>query len=196
MLMQSKTIDLYQYFLYSKKLLKKLFSPNFSLFWSLTIYFAKTKGVFGKISMSTLSLLVSVTEEIRKNIDEGVKICSVFLDLAKAFDTVKHNILIQKLESYGRRRQAAKLLRSYLSERNQFVQIRQTISSTLKTHFGVPQGSVLGPLSFLVYINDLPRHLINEKSFMTLFADDTSLICSDRWIANWKQMYIGWYTID
>ena len=115
-------------------------------------------------NMPTLSALVSVTEEIRENHDKGMKVCSVFLDLAKTFDTVKHDILKEKLESYGLRGQAAKLIKSYLSERNQFVQIGQNVSSTLKTHVGVLQGSVLGPLLFLVHFSDLPSHLTNEKS--------------------------------
>ena len=79
-----------------------------------------------------------------------MKVWSVFLDLAKALVIVKHDILIQTLESYGLRKQAAKLSRSYLSERNQCVKIGQNIWSTLKTHVGVPQGSVLGVFLFLV----------------------------------------------
>ena len=67
--------------------------------------------------MSTLSALVAVTKEIRENLDKVKKICSVFLELAKAFDTVKHDILIWKLESYGLRGQDAKLIKSYLLEK-------------------------------------------------------------------------------
>ena len=105
---------------------------------------------------------------------------NVVLDLAKAFDTVEHDILIQKLESYGLRGQDANLSKSYLSERNQFVQIEQNVSSTLKTDVGVWQGSVLGPLLFQVNINDPPSHLTNDKSSVTHLADDTSLIYSDK----------------
>ena len=100
--------------------------------------------------MSTWSALVSVIKGIKENLDEGMKICSVVLYLAKTFDTVKHDKFILKLESYGLRRQAVKLIKSYLSERNRFFQIGQNISNALKTHVGVPQGSVLGPLLLLV----------------------------------------------
>ena len=174
MLLQFKTIDLYQSFLHSKNLLKKLFSPILAFFSHYL-----SKGVFGK-NLSTISALLSVTEEIRENLDSGLKVFSVFLDLAKAFDTVKHDILIQKLESYGLRGPAAKLIKSYLSERNQFFQNGQNFSGTIKTHVGVPQGSVLRPLMFLVYINDPLSQLSNGKSSLILFADDTSLICSDK----------------
>ena len=83
--------------------------------------------------MWTLSALLSVTEEIREHLDEGRKVCSVFSRL-KAFDAVKPDTLIRKLESYGLRGSAAKLSNSHLSEGNHFVEIEQSVSSTLKTH--------------------------------------------------------------
>ena len=87
--------------------------------------------------MSIISALVSEIEETRENPDKVMEACSVFLDLAKDSDIVKHDILIQKLEFYGPRGQAANLITNFLSERYQFVQIAQNISSTLKTHVGL-----------------------------------------------------------
>ena len=104
-----------------------------------------------------------------------MKVCLVFLDLNKAFDTVKKDILIQKLESHGLTGQCAKVFESYLSERNQFVQNGRNISKTPKTRVGAPQGSVLRALYFLIYFIDLLSHLSNENFSLILFGDDISL---------------------
>ena len=96
------------------------------------------------------------------------------MDLAKAFDSVSHDILLKKLEKYGIRGNVLSLFKSYLHSRTQFVKINDHVSSFLNIEFGVPQGSILGPLLFLIYINDLPNA---TNFFIRLFADDTFL-CS------------------
>ena len=96
---------------------------------------------------------------------------AIFIDLKKAFDTVDHDILLNKLEHYGIRNKANLWFRNYLTEREQFVTINGINSENEIVKCGVPQGSVLGPLLFLIFINDLP----NATEFFTLlFADDTT----------------------
>ena len=105
----------------------------------------------------------------------------IFCDLEKAFDSVNHDILLSKLPYYGINGKAKLLLESYLQHRYQRVQIRNshlnttTTSKWTKIKYGVPQGSILGPLLFLVYINDLPK-AVEHKALPILFADDTSIL--------------------
>jgi hypothetical protein len=102
---------------------------------------------------------------------------ATFLDLSKAFDTIKHTILFHKLDNYGIRGNALQLIKSYLDKRSQYCAIGQTTSSLLETPpFGVPQGSVLGPLLFLIYTKDI-QYVINHTSIIQ-YADDTTLYCS------------------
>ena len=100
------------------------------------------------------------------------------IDFKKAFDTVDHLILLKKLDHYGIRGTPNNWFRSYLSDRKQYVSVSGTNSSFKSINHGVPQGSVLGPLLFLIYINDLPNALVYSDAF--IFADDTALLYSDK----------------
>ena len=122
---------------------------------------------------STNHALVDITENIRKALDNGKFACGIFIDLRKAFDTVNHNILINKLNHYGIR-VANNWYKSYLTNRSQYVSIQGHNSEIEQINHGVPQGSVLGPLLFLLYINDL--HAAIKYSTVYYFADDTNLL--------------------
>ena len=122
---------------------------------------------------STASALLDCTNEWLFNMHRGFYNVVLFLDLKKAFDTVNHAILLDKLEAYGIDEGSLNLLTSYLTDRKQTCQIDGKQSDLRKISCGVPQGSILGPLLFLTYINDLPNCL----NFTTprIFADDTSI---------------------
>ena len=122
---------------------------------------------------STSSSLLKTTNEWLVNMDKGLINGVVFLDLKKAFDTVDHDILTKKLEFYGIKNTALRWFISYLSQRKQVCKIGSSISESKEITMGVPQGSNLGPLLFLLYINDLPNCL--KSSVPALFADDTNL---------------------
>ena len=123
---------------------------------------------------SCVSQLLSTTHEIYQNFDchPPTDIRGTFLDISKAFDKVWHEGLIFKLKTYGIDGKLLKLLENYLTDRQQRVVLNGQTSSWQNIHAGVPQGSVLGQLLFLIYINDLPAEL---TSMCKIFADDTSL---------------------
>ena len=118
-----------------------------------------------------------MTEIIRQSIDNNQFVAGIFIDLQKAFDTVDHEILLQKLDYYGVRG-INNWFRSYLSNKKQFVSINNTESNIATMHYGVPQGSVLGPLLFLIYINDL--HKAINYSTTCHFADDTAILYANQ----------------
>ena len=121
---------------------------------------------------STTLLVTQFSEYIRNKTDQNHNVCAIFMDLAKAFDTVNHKILLFKLEQYGIRGLANDVIRDYLTNRQQYVYANGVFSLLEKINIGVPQSSVLGPILFLIYINDI----VDCSNFnVTLYADDSAL---------------------
>lgn len=126
---------------------------------------------------STVHQLLEIYNCILNSLEKKEISCFVFCDFSRAFDKVWHDGLLHKMKAYGINGNLLKWFRSYLSDRKQRVVIKQSSSKLCSISAGVPQGSVLGPLLFIIYINDIAERLI---SLCRLFADDTSFSCADR----------------
>ena len=127
---------------------------------------------------STDLALIRLYDKITNAMAEKKHVIGIFMDLSKAFDTLDHNILLKKLQVYGIRGIALSWFRDYLSNRLQYVTFNKHSSDLLSVKCGVPQGSILGPLLFLLYINDITR-TSSLLSFI-LFADDTNIFYSHK----------------
>ena len=121
--------------------------------------------------MALLILLEKITDALD---DSEFAVC-ILIDFRKAFDTVDHHILLDKLYHYGIRGNALRWFNCYLTNRYQYVNYTNTSSDMKQITCGVPQGSILGPLLFLLYINDIAS--VSSALFSILFADDTTLFC-------------------
>ena len=147
-----------------KRLIKFLLNCN-------SIYLKQYGFLRGR---STEHAMIDLVQQIVSAIERKCFSLGLFLDLTKAFDTISHQILLKKMHCYGIRGVPNDWFKSYLSDRQQYVQLQNSCSSSKSINFGVPQGSVLGPLLFLIYINDMPT--ISTIMDYILFADDTTAL--------------------
>ena len=128
---------------------------------------------FRKLHSTELAAL-EMSDKITTHLDQGKIPLAIFLDLSKAFDTIDHKILIDKLRHYGLKGNSLNWFKSYLSNRKQYVEYNNSHSSYANVSTGVPQGSILGPLLFIIYMNDIAK--VTDKFHFVLYADDTSLV--------------------
>lgn len=159
------------------KILEKLMYIRVVSFLNQQQFFNKHQFGFRK-KHSTSHAIMLMVEEIVKAFNEKRFVLGIFLDLSKAFDTIDHRILLHKLHFYGIRGTAHDWLYSYLTNRTQQVKISSKFSESKVIEFGVPQGSILGPLLFLIYVNDFANTLTTGQSIM--FADDTNIFVSNK----------------
>lgn len=145
--------------------------------------------------ISTEDAVLALTNEIVSHLDNKIKCVGIFLDLSKAFDTVSVPLLIDKLQEVGVRGSALEIFGSYLTDRTQCVTINSVVSDLEHLTFGVPQGSILGPTLFLIYINELCNLSIPKCNIYT-YADDTALVINGRdWLEVHKNAEFAMKTI-
>ena len=155
----------------SKIIEKYVFDQLYSYFETNKLFFSSQYGY--RKHHSTDYACVELVDKIMHDLDEGETPICFFLDLSKAFDTLDHDILLAKLKYYGIDDNAIKWFRSYLSNRSQYVEIDDTRSGIKNIRTAVPQGSILGPLLFIIYVNDINK--ASKKIEAIIYADDTSL---------------------
>ena len=120
--------------------------------------------------------MTKLVETVSANIDQSKETVAIFLDLAKAFNSISHNNFLKRIEMYGFSQEAKEFLFSFLANRRQKVKLNGIFSDCEILNHCVPQGTVLGPLTFLLYVNDFSSNISTTEKVIQ-FADDTSIFC-------------------
>ena len=163
----------------SKLLERSIFDQLYPFLDAKGLLHEKQSGFRPKYS--TCTALINVTEDWYTSIDNDEYVGVVMLDLKKAFDTVSHNILVNKLRNYDISKHCVEWFKSYLSGRTHVTCVNSVTSEPSRCTCGIPQGSILGPLLFIIYINDLPSFVKNVE--VSMYADDTVLYTSSKQIS-------------
>ena len=154
------------------RLFEKLIADQLYQYMNENDMFSSNQSGFRRLH-STLTCLLKNTDDWYSGLDLGKLVGLVFIDLKKAFDTVNHDILCHKLSYYSIQQRELLWFQSYLSNREQFCRVNGIDSEINSINIGIPQGSCLGPLLFIIYINDLPQAVLDSN--VSMYADDTSL---------------------
>ena len=165
------SFGLFHFYRFLLKLFEKLLESKMTNFINKNNILSPSQYGFRSNSSTELAI-TTFYDQLLTNLNNNKLTCSIFLDLRKAFDSVNHEILLKKLAHYGFCGPIHNFLRTYLSGRKICSKIGNQVSKFNLIEYGVPQGSILGPLLFLLFVNDLPNA---TKFRTTLFADDTNL---------------------
>ena len=158
-------------------------------------YLLITEWQFGfRPHRSTQDAISHFVEYVTGNLDGKDDVCALFIDVAKAFDSLDHDVLLYKLSAYGFRGNSYAWLNSYLHKRMQYVEVQGHKSALRLLKTGVPQGSILGPLLFLLYINDLVN--VSQDTRFILFADDTTCLVAPDKFQNVCNLVSHWFTLN
>uniref|UniRef100_A0A1B6HJN6 Reverse transcriptase domain-containing protein n=1 Tax=Homalodisca liturata TaxID=320908 RepID=A0A1B6HJN6_9HEMI len=151
-----------------------------------------------RTNKSTTSAVTEIVVKALHAFEQRESVALTLIDLSKAFDCVNHGILLDKLKIYGISENSINILQSYLSNRVQYVSVQAQQSTTLSVATGVPQGSVLGPFLFIIFINDLPSNVLSN---IVIYADDTTLFSSNKQLNTLKEnmdashsLALNWFT--
>ena len=154
------------------KIIEQIIHDQIKTFLESSKYIATQQNGFRK-DRSTTRALAGLMDELLSNMDKGELTIAVYLDFKKAFDTIDHGLLLQKIQKAGLGKKTCSFIANYLTNRKQYTKLNDNESTIRTVKTGVPQGSTLGPLLFLIFVNDLPQ--VSEDAIFTLFADDAAL---------------------
>ena len=169
------TIGQFQWFLLWQRYWRRLYLTNCLLILEANHLLHPHQGAF-RCGKSTSDILLLAVDHIVNSLDCGKVVCAAFLDLRKAYDSLDHCTLLRRIGELGVAKSVLKWFQNYLTGRAHRVKLGDQFSGWRQMKGGVPQGSALGPLLFLIYMNALPLQITN--GLLAQYADDTTLICS------------------